>query len=124
MYGCSSHWLNHMGQEITPAHVISQVVEMNKYFRNHHVPGAFLSEISGSVKSHLRRDTGRKPHLECIATYLRNIPYMLMIVATNEDIIDSIIKNIIHNMGIFREGKHLHKQLEPIAKALDTLQSD
>jgi len=30
----------------------------------------------------------------------------------------------IHNMGLFSEAKHLHKQLEPIAKALDKLQSD
>jgi uncharacterized protein YutE (UPF0331/DUF86 family) len=49
---------------------------------------------------------------------------MLMIVAQIEDIIDSRIRNIIHNMDLFSEAKHLHKQLEPIAKALDKLQSD
>jgi hypothetical protein len=27
-------------------------------------------------------------------------------------------------MDLFSEAKHLHKQLEPIAKALDKLQSD
>jgi hypothetical protein len=42
---------------------------------------------------------------------------MLMIVAQIEDIIDSRIRNIIHNMDLFSEAKHLHKQLEPIAKA-------
>lgn len=75
MYGCSSHWLNLLGQEITPPQVISQVVEVNKYFRNHHVPaGALLSEISVSVKPQLPGDTRWKSQLECIGTYLRNRP--------------------------------------------------
>ena len=39
VYGCSAHWLNLLGQDITPAQVINQVVEINKYFRNHHIPG-------------------------------------------------------------------------------------
>ena len=36
---------NLLGQDITPAQVINQLVEINKYFRNHHIPGALLSEI-------------------------------------------------------------------------------
>ena len=48
-YGCSTHWLNLLGQDITPSQVINQVVEVNKYFRNHHMPGVLLSEITGSV---------------------------------------------------------------------------
>ena len=64
VYGCSSHWLNLLGKEITPPQMISQVVEVNKYFRNHHVPGALLSEISGSVKSQLPGDTRWKSQLE------------------------------------------------------------
>lgn len=123
VYGCSSLWLNLLGQEITPPQVISQVVEANKYFRNHHVPGALLSEISGSVNPQLPVDTRWKSQLECIDTCLRNIPYM-MIVAENEYIIDSRIRNIIHNMGLCSEAKLLHKQLYPIAKALCKLQSD
>ena len=49
-YGCSAHWLNLLGQDITPSQVINQVVEVNEYFRNHNVQGALLSEIIGSVK--------------------------------------------------------------------------
>jgi tRNA A37 methylthiotransferase MiaB len=44
------HWLNLLGQDITLAQVINQVVEINKYFRNHHIPGSLLSEISDSVR--------------------------------------------------------------------------
>ena len=45
VYGCSSHIMNLLGQDLTPNAIISQIVEVNKYFRNHHVPGALLAEF-------------------------------------------------------------------------------
>ena len=53
VYGCSSHWLNLLGQDVAPSQLIIQVVKVNKYFRNHYVLGALLNEISGSVKPQL-----------------------------------------------------------------------
>jgi hypothetical protein len=48
---------NLLGQDITPAQVINQLVEINKYFRNHHIPGSLLSEIPDSVKPQLPAET-------------------------------------------------------------------
>ena len=42
-YGCSAHWLNFLGQEVTPTKIIEQIIQVNKYFPNHHVP-ALLTE--------------------------------------------------------------------------------
>ena len=114
-YGCSAHWLNLLGQDITPSQVINQVVEVNKYFRNHHVPGALLREITGSVKPQLPAETRWNSQLKCIETFVRNRPYMMLIVAQNEDLIDTRIRNIIHNVGLFNEVKNLQSQLQPIA---------
>lgn len=121
-YGCSAHWLNLLGQDITPSQVISQVIEVNKYFRNHHVPGALLSEMSGSVKPQLPAETRWNSQLKCIETFVRNRPFMMLTVAQNEDLIDTRIRNLIHNVGLFSEVKNL--QLQPISSALDKLQSD
>ena len=57
VYGCSSHWLNLLGQDITETRIISQVVEVNKYFRNHHIPGSLtaLNDLS-SPSSHVIQD--------------------------------------------------------------------
>lgn len=77
VYGCASLWLNLLGQDITPAQVIHQVVEINKYFRNQHIPGTLLSETPDSVKSQLPAETRWNSQLTCI----RNRPYMLMIIA-------------------------------------------
>ena len=37
-YGCFSHVLNLLEQDLTPAPIMKHVVEINKFFRNHHVP--------------------------------------------------------------------------------------
>lgn len=49
-YGCSSHLLNLLGQEITHPGIINQIVEVAKYFRNHHTPAALLAEKYGQGK--------------------------------------------------------------------------
>lgn len=46
VYGCSSHWLNLLGQELTPAPIMNHIVEVEKYFQNHHQPCGWLKEIS------------------------------------------------------------------------------
>ena len=57
VYGCSSHWLNLLGQQLTPSLIMKHVVEVNKYFRNHHQPAAWLKEVSDTVKPQLPGET-------------------------------------------------------------------
>ena len=99
-------------------------VSSGSIFTNHHVPGALLAEIPESVKPQIPAETRWNSLLTCIDTFIRNRPYLLMICAKNEDIIDSRIRNLIHNVGLFNEVKNLQKQLQPISSALDHLQSD
>jgi len=56
-YGCSSHWLNLLGQDITPDGIIKPIVDVQKYFRNHHRPGGWLAEHDGHVKPQIPGDT-------------------------------------------------------------------
>jgi len=39
-------------------------------------------------------------------------------------VIDARFAKLIGNIGLLNEAKNLHSQLQPIAKALDRLQSD
>jgi hypothetical protein len=123
-YGCSAHWLNLLGKDITPSPVINQIVEINKYFRNHHLPGALLDQVNGSIKPQLPGDTRWNSQFHCINTFLKNRPFMLLVLAQNEDAIDARIRNLIQNVGLFNEAKHLSQQLEPVSKLLDSSQSE
>ena len=91
VYGCSSHWLNLLGQDIIPSQISAQVIEINKYFRNHHIPSALLSEVKGSVKPQLPNDTRWNSQYKCMDTYTTNRPYMLMLLAQHEDLADNRI---------------------------------
>jgi len=48
---------------------------------------------------------------------------MLLIIAQNEDLIDLRIRNLVHNVGLYNEAKHLEEQLKPTVE-MDSLQSD
>ena len=124
VYGCASHLLNLVAKDITPSQVISQITEINKYFRNHHVPGSLLSSQKGSVKPQLPVVTRWNSQLDCMHIYLINRPFLLIILAQHEDDIDSSIGNLISNINLYGKAKYLHAQLQPIAISLDKLQSD
>ena len=124
VYGCSAHLLNLLGSKVTPQAIISQIVEVNKYFRNHHEAGALLSEIDNTVKPQIPNDTRWNTQLVCVRTFLKNRPAMIIIAAQNEDSIEQRIRSLIHNIGLANEARHFEKQLQPISEALNKLQSD
>ena len=124
VYGCASHILNLLAKDITPSQVINQITEINKYFRNHHVPGSLLSNQIGSVKPQLPVVTRWNSQMEYIRTYLINRPFFLMILAQHEDVIETSIANLISNIGLYREARHFQAKIQPIATSLNKLQND
>ena len=76
-YGCFSHLLNLMGQDVTPQQIINPIIDVSKYFRNHHTPGALLSEFSnqGAVKQQIPGATRWNSQLECIKIFNKNRPF-------------------------------------------------
>ena len=127
VYGCASHWMNLLGQDVTPSQVVNQIVEVDKFFRNHHAAGSLLAEQKGSLKPQLPGDTRWNSQLDCTQTFLTYRPFMMLIVAQQDSqaaqsVIDARIAELIGNIGLLNEAKNLHSQLQPIAKALDRLQ--
>ena len=71
-YGCLYHVLNLLGQDLTPAPIMKHIVEVNKFFRNHHVPSAWLKSQLGSKRPQLPSETRWKGQLICLDSYLTN----------------------------------------------------
>ena len=124
--GCSSHLLNLLGQDVTPQQVINPIVDVSKYFRNHHTPGALLSQFSeqGAVKPQIPEVTRWNSQLECIRIYNKNRQFYLTINAQHEDVLEPRIVGILNNTGLSNQAKYLQEQLEPISNALNALQAD
>lgn len=124
VYGCTAHWLNLLGQDITPSALMKHVVEVQKYFRNHHRPSAWLKECEGSVKPQLPGDTRWKSQLTCLETFLTNRPHYMKIAQDQEDSIEDHIIRKVTDFNLYRQIRDLAEQLRPVANAIDRAQSD
>ena len=110
---------------MTPQQVMNPIIDVRKYFRNHHTPGALLSAFSdqGTVKPQLLGATRWNNQLECsIKTFNKNRPFYLMINARHENAVEPRIVSIINNTGLSNQAKHLQDQLQ-ISSVLNILQS-
>ena len=57
LYGCVAYWLNLLEEDIIPSTIIKHVVEVHKYFQNHHAASAWLKKCSESISAQLPRST-------------------------------------------------------------------
>jgi hypothetical protein len=123
-YGCNAHLLNLVGQDITPSALLSDVITVQKYFRNHHVPNRLLREQSGSVKPQLPCATRWNSNIGCFETFLRNRQPMQILAVTHEAEIDQGITEMIQDAKLFKETEMILKRVLPIGLALNRMQGD
>lgn len=123
-YGCSAHYLNLLGNDITIAAIVGQVVEVNKYFRNHHRPNSLLTATAGSQKPVVPCATRWNSQVDSLKSFVRNRPFMLTICNSDDNEIDDNISKIINNVHLYNQVKSHIDQLEPVAIALDRSQGD
>lgn len=123
-HGCSAHYLNLLLQDIAPRTIMSDIVKVQKYFRNHYAPSTLLKRCSGSVKPQLLCETRWSSQLTCLQSYLTNHAAYLNIVNENFKDIDKTITDIIRNFHSHKQANDLVKQIQPISVALDHFQKD
>ena len=123
-YGCLAHWLNLLGKDLTPDQVMKHVVAVNKYFRNHHIPGALLRNCEGSVKPQLPGDTRWKSQGKSLDTYLTNRRFFIQIIQDHGEEIDQSIAQKIMDNTLYRKIKDLAEVLRPVTVAIDKAQRD
>lgn len=126
--GCSAHYLNLLCGDICKLPnvntIIKQVVELSKYFRNHHEAKGLLAEFQNSRIPQLPGETRWNSVLECLEVFVVNRDFYLKIAEDHEEKIEKNMVNIIQNIGLMKEVKWLITQLKPIRSALNKLQSE
>jgi len=123
VYGCAAHYLNLVEKEVSPRTVLSKVVEVQKYFRNHHLPQAWLRE-KGGLSPQIPNDTRWNSQEACIDTFLKNYQKYFEISCEHPDEIDKNIISTVRNASIQMETMNLIQQLKLVSIALNTFQSD
>ncbi|KAK2148549.1 hypothetical protein LSH36_491g00041 [Paralvinella palmiformis] len=97
---------------------------VQKYFRKHYKPQAWLSE-KGGKKPALAGNIRWKSEIEMVESFLTNRCYYQQIIQEHEkDSFDSLVVAKVTDYSHCTNGKDLVDQLRPIASALDRCQSN
>ena len=121
MYGCGAHILNLLGKDLQNKSVIDNVVTINKYFRNHHLPKAWLNEKHSKVL-YLPSEVRWNTVFKCLDSYIEAWPHMMSVVEEHREEVSSNIYQFVTNIGLKRSAEDYRKVLHPIAVALDKMQ--
>jgi uncharacterized protein YuzB (UPF0349 family) len=123
-YGCSAHILNLLAKDLQIVGVKEHVVEIIKFFRNHHLPRAYLAAEGKGPGLVLPQDVRWNTLCDCLESFIKNWPVLLKICEDHRDVIDTGIRNKVTNLAIKRNAEDLLKILKPIAVALDKIQKN
>ena len=116
-----AHILNLLGKDLQNKSVIDNVVTINKYFRNHHLPKAWLNEKHSKVL-YLPSEVRWNTVFKCLDSYIEAWPHMMSVVEEHREEVSSNIYQFVTNIGLKRSAEDYRKVLHPIAVALDKMQ--
>lgn len=123
-YGCLAHVLNLPGQDLTHTAVMKHVVEVNKFFRNYHVPSSWLNDQLGAIRPQLPNEIRWKSQLICLESYNKNRIYFIKFIQDFPDDVDQAIVRKVSDLNLFMQVSDLANMLKPVAAALDKAQND
>ena len=89
-YACSSHVADRLAKDVDTCSVKSEIVEIAKYFRNHHLPGAWYKKEGGN-KLPIPIDVRWNSVTDCLEAYLKNWPILVKVVESHKNEIRSDI---------------------------------
>ena len=99
------------------------VVHIVKYFRNTNMSAAWYKAADGKALV-MPQDVRWNTMADSLESYLQNWPIMLQVCEKHRGEIDTNIANKVKNIGIKRNAEDFLIRLNPIAVAVDRVQSD
>ena len=122
-YGCSAHYMNLVAKEIFPKELTKHIIEVQKFFRNHHQPHGWLKEKKGLMPQ-LPSEVRWNSFEECLTTFTNNYHLYIDISTQHEEDFPLNILNILGNVAVYQEANYLKNHLQIVSAALNKLQSD
>jgi hypothetical protein len=124
VWGCSAHYLNLLKNEICPSTLVSHIVKVNKYFRNHCSAQSKLLELGGKIPQ-LPNETRWQSLYACVSTYCHNYEKYLKIardIVTEKSTSDiQAIFQKLNDMNIYTNTLFFQKQMVVVELALNTV---
>jgi hypothetical protein len=122
-YGCQPHHFNLLEQFISPAEIMEDFVDVNKYYRNHHSPHSKLIE-KGGVQPQIPNDTRWNSQFSCIDTFVTNFHIYRevsseIVSSKSATVQDKRINDLLNKNNAFKNAQTLNNQLTSIGLSLD-----
>ena len=122
-YGCNSHLLNLVGQNLTDDWIKTQIVQVQNYFWNNDYPSGRLKELKGK-RPVVPSDTRWNSQLDCFESYLLNQTKYLEISTESRANMPLSTKEIIQRNEIYSKLTEAVGILRPVAHYLDKVLSN
>ena len=124
--GCSAHIGNLLAHDvskiITGTNSTQQrILQVIKYFRNHHLPKSWLNEAGGTIME-MPIEVRWNSFCSTFKSYLRNWPLLIQISDQHRSEMDCDVILYIQSVSLKRNVEELVPVMEPIAIAIDKLQ--
>ena len=113
---CSLHLVE---KEVSPRTVLPHVIEVQKFFRNHHQPQGWLREKDG-LKPQIPNDTRWNSQEACMNTFLKNYQKYQEICIDHSDEVPLNIIKIIKNANLHMKAIHPPKHLRLVSFVLNS----
>ena len=120
---CSAHVADCLAKDIDNSDVKSEIVEIVKYFRRHHVPNALYKQ-KGGKKLQLPICVRWNSVHDCLQGYVDNWAVLVNVVDSHRSEIDSDICEKVLNIDLKRQAEEYLSKMKPLAVALDRLQAN
>lgn len=124
-YGCSAHILNLLAKDFSSNwdNIIQHVLQIVKYFRNHHRPKSWYINAGGSSLI-LPQEVRWNTMCGCLEAFLKNWVIIYQVCEDHSDEIDENVRSKVINIQIKKSVEEVLKIFRPIAIALDKVQSN
>ena len=119
----SSHYMNLLAKDVEIAGVKEHVVQVMKYFRNTHLPGAWY-KAAGGKKLVLPQDVRWNSLADCLQSYLDNWSVLLKVCEEHCSDILSTISDKVKHFGMKQNAEDHLERMKPISQTLEKVQSD
>lgn len=122
-YGCSAHYMNLLVNEISNKKILGYIIEVHKFFRNHHQPHGWLKE-KGGLMPQIPNATRWNSQLDCLDTFSKNYAKYIEIQNEKSLEIPENITRILENVLLYKEAIQMQTQLKRIKKIFDCMQAE
>ncbi|KAI8794142.1 Transposase [Biomphalaria glabrata] len=122
-YCCSAHFINLLGEDISPKIAIQDIVDVNKFFLSNAQLTGWLRDKQG-IMPLLPPCSGWHSQYDCLSTFIQNYSCYIDIVTEHFQEVPKDLTKLLDNVTLYKVAFQNLKEMASLFRALDLIQAD